>query len=75
MASFLSNLRDRAQAGLQRGVQAALDTSELTDEEGNLLNVGVNVDVKLDTKTTAIAIAIALAAAVCFVLIKKLVVK
>lgn len=73
MATFLQNLRDRAQSGLQRVVDNSLaDTVEdLRDENGNVLSVGVNVDVKIDTKTTAIAVAIVLAAAVVFVLIKK----
>lgn len=73
MATFLQNLRDRAQSGLQRVVDNSLADSvdDLRDENGNILSVGVNVDVKFDIKTTAIAIAIALGAAILFLLIKK----
>ena len=73
MATFLQNLRNRAQSGLQRVVDNSLADSveDLRDENGNILSVGVNVDVKFDIKTTAIAIAIALGAAVLFLLIKK----
>lgn len=77
MATFLQNLRDRAQQGLQRTINNSLaDTvDDLRDENGNLVSVGVDVDVKFDTKTVAIAVAIALAAAILFVVIKKAVVK
>ena len=73
MATFLQNLRDKAQASLQNAVQSSLDGLE--DENGNLLSVGVDVNIKFDTKTVAIAVAMALAAAVVFVLIKKAVTK
>ncbi len=69
MASFLTNLRDRAQSGIQNMVRSSVE--ELEDEDGNILSVGVDVDVKFDIKTTAIAVAIALAAAVVFILIRK----
>ena len=69
MASFLTNLRNRAQQGIQNYVRSSVE--ELEDENGNILSVGVDVNVEFDTKTTAIAIAIALAAAVMFILIKK----
>lgn len=73
MATFLQNLRDRAQAGLQNAISSSMEGLE--DENGNLLNVGVDVNVKFDAKTVAIAVAIALAAAVVFVLVKKAIVK
>lgn len=77
MATFLQNLRDRAQQGLQRTINNSLaeTVDDMRDENGNLLSVGVDVNVTFDAKTVAIAVAIALAAAILFVVIKKAVVK
>lgn len=69
MASFLTNLRNRVQTGIQNTVRSSVE--DLRDEDGNILSVGVDVNVGFDPKTTAIALAMVLFVAVAILLIKK----
>lgn len=69
MASFLTNLRNRVQTGIQNTVRSSVE--DLRDEDGNILSVGVDVNVEFDPKSTAIALAMVLFVAVAILLIKK----
>lgn len=69
MASYLTNLRNRLQTGIQNTVRSSVE--DLRDEDGNILSVGVDVNVEFDPKSTAIALAMVLFVAVAILLIKK----